>query len=105
MENKNEKNQIINKDKDKDVDISCKSSNVNKNNDTGIRDNIQDFLGKENCEPDILLFLNTEPECKEGLEILRKCIGFFFEKNWETLIDYLEMEGKRYFYFVIFSKN
>jgi len=57
------------------------------------RHNIQDFLDKETSEPDITFFLNSEPESKEGTEILRKCINYFFEKKWESLIHFLEIGG------------
>jgi hypothetical protein len=59
-----------------------------------IRDNVQDFLEKETSEPDITFFLNSEPESKEGNEILRKCINYFLEKKWESLLHFLEIGGK-----------
>ena len=70
------------------------NSNINSNN--GYRENIQDFLDKETSEPDITFFLNSDPESKEGTEILRKCVNYFFEKKWESLIHFLEIGGKLY---------
>lgn len=72
-----------------------RNTNYNPNN---YKDsNIQDFLEKESSEPDITYFLNAEPESKEGAEVLRKCINYFYEKKWEALISFLEIGGKKLF--------
>jgi hypothetical protein len=64
------------------------------NNNNKFKNNIQDLSDKDSSEPDILFFLNSEPESVEGKEILRKCINFFYEKKWESLIHFLEIGGK-----------
>lgn len=75
-------------------DNSNNKGDSNSLSNNAYRDNLQEILEKETSEPDITFFLNSEPESKEGTEILRKCINYFFEKKWESLIHYLEIGGK-----------
>lgn len=76
-----------------DLEENYSNGNSNTISNNAYRENIQDFLEKETSEPDITFFLSSEPESKEGTEILRKCINYFLEKKWESLIHYLEIGG------------
>ncbi len=85
-----ERKDLIYEDQEDIQEMRNTNFNENKNN---YKENIQDFLDKETSEPDITYFLSADPESKEGTEILRKCINYFFEKKWEALINYLEIGG------------
>lgn len=74
-----------------DIDDIQDIKNSNYYNNDNYKANIQDFLDKETSEPDINHFLNSEPESKLGIELLRKCVNYFFDKKWEALINYLNL--------------
>ena len=87
-----DKKALIYEDNEEDMQDMRNTNYVN-NNDNNYKTEIQDFLDKETSEPDITYFLSSDPESKEGAEVLRKCINYFFEKKWEALINYLEIGG------------
>lgn len=88
-----DKKVLIYEDNEEDIQDMRNTNYVNNNNNNHYKTEIQDFLDKETSEPDITYFLSSDPESKEGAEVLRKCINYFFEKKWEALINYLEIGG------------
>jgi hypothetical protein len=89
-----ERKEFIYEDLEANDSRDSNNSNSLQNSYNRNRNNIQDFSDKDSSEPDILFFLNSEPESKEGKETLRKCINYFNEKKWESLIHFLEIGGK-----------
>jgi len=93
-----------NYDENEDIQEMRNTNFINEKN--NYKSDIQDFLERETSEPEINYFLNTEPESKEGAEVLRKCVNYFFERKWEALINYLEIGGiiiiSEKFYLLIF---
>ena len=88
-----DKKMLIYEENEEDMQDMRNTNYVNNNNNVNYKSEIQDFLDKETSEPDITYFLSSDPESKEGAEVLRKCINYFFEKKWEALINYLEIGG------------
>jgi len=88
-----DKKMLIYEEIEEDMQDMRNTNYVNNNNNVNYKSEIQDFLDKETSEPDITYFLSSDPESKEGAEVLRKCINYFFEKKWEALINYLEIGG------------
>ncbi len=100
-----DKKDLLYEDNDEDSHDMRNSNYGNNNiNNNTYKSEIQDFLDKETSEPDITYFLSSDPESKEGAEILRKCINYFFEKKWEGLISYLDIGGNFLLKYIFFKR-